>query len=54
MIEAAGVPQLMFNGKTPPRGFQICASPVPTETVFFSGVGPGPFDNVAYYENLTQ
>jgi hypothetical protein len=50
MIEAAGVPQLMFNGKTPLHGFQICASPAPTDTVFFSDVGPGPFDNVAYYE----
>ena len=49
-IQAAGVVQLMFNGKTPPHGFQICASPAPTDTVFFSDVGPGPFDNVAYFE----
>ena len=32
MIEAAGAPQLMFNGKTPPHGFQICASPAPIDS----------------------
>jgi hypothetical protein len=50
IIQAAGVVQLMFNGKTPPHGFQLCASPQPTDTLFFSDVGPGPFDNVAFFE----
>jgi hypothetical protein len=49
-IQEAGVVQVMFNGKTPPHGFQICASPAPTDTLFFSDVGPGPFDNVSYFE----
>jgi len=49
-IEAAGVVQLMFKGKIPPHGFQICASPAPTDTIWFSDVGPGPFDNVSYFE----
>jgi hypothetical protein len=49
-IQAAGVVQVMFNGKTPPHGFQICASPAPTDTLFFGDVGPGPFDNVAFFE----
>jgi hypothetical protein len=50
VIEAAGVVQLMFKGTIPPHGFQICASPAPTDTVWFSDVGPGPFDNVSYFE----
>jgi hypothetical protein len=49
-IQEAGVVQVMFKGKTPPHGFQLCASPQPTDTLFFSDVGPGPFDNVAFFE----
>src|ERR1700730_14080531 len=49
-IQEAGVVQVMFKGKTPPHGFQICASTAPMDTLFFSDVGPGPFDNVSYFE----
>jgi hypothetical protein len=45
IIEGDNVKQVMFNGKTPPHGFQICSE----QQLFFSDVGNGPFDNVAYY-----
>jgi hypothetical protein len=51
-IQEAGVIQTMFNGKTPPHGFQICLGPANSNDIFlfFSDVGLLSGTTISYIE----